>query len=96
MRNSVNSFRLFARSKRTLNPQAKPAKTGMWVFNGGGWCCKFLSKQMTYLANMTIVARKAVENTVFFTSDFRTRFGLKVNNTIFICGQLLRFPKQKL
>jgi hypothetical protein len=78
MRKSVSSFLLLALSNSIPSPQTKPAIAGIRVCNGGGRWLKLLSKQMTYFANITIVARKAVEKTVFFNNDLRTRFGLKL------------------
>lgn len=78
IKNRDSSFLRLALSNKTPNPAATPARAGIYPANGGGLPWRFLRRQITYFANITMDAKKAVENKTFLAKDHSTLFGLKL------------------
>lgn len=78
MRNNDNSFCFSVLSNRTLSPHTKPAVAGIHGDSRGGRNWKLRRRHIPYLANITIVARKAVDNATFSSKDITTRIGLQL------------------
>ena len=78
IKKSASSFRLLARSNSTPSPATNPAAAGIHDDNGGGRRWRFRRKQIPYLASITTVAMKAVDQTTLRIRVLRTNFGLKM------------------